>query len=114
MTAQVGRNRNTNDTTTVTTYTINSATATTISAANEKRTHFRVDLSPGTNDRNVAVREYPASTDNVFHGNVLTRRTGSNDALFNSFFEMPEASIYTGEVSAITDGGTTDIYVSER
>jgi len=109
----IGRNANSNDVATVTTYTLNSVTATVISLANSERMYFTVCLDRGSTDEDVAIRCYSAATDNVFRGEVLTRRTGGNDALFRPSWAMPVDNLYTGEVSAITDSGTMVVHVTE-
>jgi hypothetical protein len=113
MTLSIGRNTNTNDVATVTSYTLDSVTATTISVANPKRIYFSVCLDSGITDEDVAIRLYPAATDNIAKGEFLTRRNASNDANFRPSWAMPVDNIYTGEISAITNSGTMVVHVTE-
>lgn len=112
MTVMIGRNVNRNDEATVTTYTL-STTATTISAANGQRIYFSVCLAEGSTDDNVAIRLYPAATDNTFKGEILVRRTAQNDALYRPSWTMMSDNIYTGEISAVCESGTVNVYVTE-
>lgn len=101
------------DTATVTTYTINSVTATTIAVSNTSRIAFIASLDAGTADVNLFIRLYPAATDNIQKGIILARRTSSNDALYHPVWQMDGDNIYTGEISAITSAGTFDVHVTE-
>lgn len=113
MARMIGRNANTNDVATVTSYTLNSSTATTISIPNDKRIYWSVCLDYGVTDEDVAIRLYPAATDNLVKGEILTRRTASNDALFRPSWEMKADNIYLGEISAITASGIMVVHVTE-
>ena len=113
MSKTIGRNVNLCDTATVTSYTLNSTTATTIAVANGKRIYFSVCLDYGATDEDVAVRLYPAAVDNAVKGEILTRRTASNDALFRPGWVMTPDNIYTGEISAITASGVMVVHVTE-
>ena len=113
MTKKIGRNENTNDTATVTSYNLNSITATTIALPNDKRIHFSVCLDYGITDEDVAIRLYPAATDILARGEILTRRTASNDSLFRPSWTMLADNIYTGEISAITASGLMVVHVTE-
>ena len=108
-----GANNNIQDAPTVTTVTINSVTATTISASNPDRRVLEVYLAPGITDVDAIIRPYAAATDNIKHGAVLTRRTASNDALFKSEYKMSELTVFTSEYSAISVSGTFDLYIIE-
>ena len=109
---QESGNVNRHDEATVTTYALDSVTAVVIAAANPARLYFSVCLDEGTTDEAVAIRLYPASTDNIAKGEFLTRRMSGNDALFRPSWPMP-LHIYTGEVSAITVSGTATVHVTE-
>lgn len=113
MAKMVGRNVNSNDTATVTSYALNSVTATTIAAANNKRIHISACLDYGITDEDVAIRLYPAATDATVRGEILTRRTASNDSLFRPSWTMNVDNVYTGEISAITASGLITIHVTE-
>lgn len=113
MTVIIGRNTNINDTATVTSYTLNSATATTISIPNSKRIYLSVCLENGSTDEDVAIRLYPAATDGLKKGEWLVRRNSGNDANYRPSWTMTPDNIYTGEISAITDSGTAIVHVTE-
>lgn len=117
MTVKVGRNVNTSDNGAVTTYTVNSTTATTIRPALPVPLRggifFRVDMAPGTSDRDVFIRVYPASQDNTKHGMLLSRRFSGNDNASVFHVELPSADKFTGEISAICDSGSVDVSVTE-
>ena len=113
MTIMIGRNANTNDTAIVSSYTLNSATATVIGSVNGKRIYFSVCLDSGVTDEDVAIRLYPAATDNLAKGEFLTRRNASNDSNFRPNWTMTPDNIYTGEISAITNSGTMIVHVTE-
>ena len=109
----IGKNTNTNEDAAVSTFSVNSVTPTLIAASNPDRIAISVCLSPGNQDTDVFIRLYPASVDAIKQGEVLTRKTLANDNLFRSSWSMKEGSVYTGEISAITNIGTTDIHVTE-
>lgn len=113
MPSMIGRNTNTNDVATVKSYTLNSVTAITIALPNTSRIHFSVCLDFGITDEDVAIRLYPAATDDLPKGEFLTRRTASNDALFRPSWTMTPDNIYTGEISAITTSGLMVVHVTE-
>lgn len=102
----LGRNRNTHDTATVTSYTLNSSTATVISVADPERMAFHVANDNGQFD--VYVRMYAASQDNVKHGILLSKSKGASN-----HYDMPTDNIYTGEISAIASAGNPVIMVTE-
>jgi hypothetical protein len=109
----IGRNQNTNDIAVVTTYTVNSTTATTISAVNLDRISFEVHLDPDSTDVEVLVRLYPAADDNLKRGNALVRDTFGAYSLFKPDWRMQSDNMYTGEISAISVSGNVDIHVTE-
>ena len=113
----IGTNLNKSDSCITTVIELDNGTAVKIGDAmplnGSKRIGFKVFLDPGTFDIDVAIREYPAATDNLFRGNIITRRTMGNSNVFKGDFIMPEFAIYVGEVSAIAQGGSTSIHVME-
>ena len=109
----IGRNINSNDAASVTSVQINSVTATTISLPNSERVSFSVSLDENSVDVDVAIRYYPAAQDNDFVGDVLKRFTLGNNNLYKSNHKMCTDNIYTGEISAISDNGTHNIYITE-
>lgn len=115
MTRTVGGNINTNSVAVVTTYTLNSVTATKIGDAvdSTKRIYFAVALEPGLTDVDVLIRLYPAAVDNIPRGIPLVRDTFGNSSLFYPMWEMDTFSVYLGEISAMTTNGTIDVYVTE-
>jgi hypothetical protein len=110
---KAGRNINSNTSADVSTVTINSVTATTISLPNDDRISFRACLSPDLVDLNVIIRYYPAAQDNLKQGDVLTRATAGNNNLFRPVHKMDKDNVYYGEISAISVNGTHDIYITE-
>jgi hypothetical protein len=113
VTLKTGRNINSNDVASVTSIPINSVTPTTIAVANGDRISFSVCLEPGNVDVDVAIRYYPAAQDSNFMGDVLTRFTQGNNNLFNPVHRMDVDNPYYGEVSAISENGTHNIYITE-
>jgi len=113
MTESIDRNRNTNDAPTVTTVTLNSVTATTISAARVRRISLEVCLDAGVSDVNVFIRPYPAIQDNLKRGEVLTRFLMGTATFFRPSWRSMEDTIMTSEYSAITDIGEVDVHVTE-
>lgn len=109
----IGRNQNTNDAATVTTYEINSVTATVISVVNPLRIAFGACLDPGITNVDVFIRLYPAAADNLKRGEVLTRDTFGNSSLFRPSWTTIPDNIYTGEISAISQSGLVTIHVTE-
>ena len=108
----LGRNTNSNDIATVTTYAINSVTPTTVSIAQD-RIFIEICLGVGITDVDAYLRLYPAALDSIQQGTILTRRTASNDALFSPIWRMAADNIYTGEISMISASGTFNIHVTE-
>ncbi|MBL4886763.1 MAG: hypothetical protein JKY95_19830 [Planctomycetaceae bacterium] len=113
MVAKTGGNRNTQSESVVTTVTINSVTATEIAADNPGRLYLRVSLDSGITDVQAFIREYAAGTDNIKHGELLTRITAGNNNLFNPVYKTFDDKIYTGPVSAISVAGTFDLHIQE-
>ena len=109
----IGRNVNTHDEAVTTIISLNSTTAVTLKVANSSRIQFSVALAPGSFDVDVYIRYYAATTDNIKKGYVLTRRLLGNDNLFYPVHCTTPDNIYTGEISAIVESGTTDVFVTE-
>lgn len=110
----IGRNSNTNDTSIVTSVSINSTTAVVLAPSNPDRVFFNVSLDAGITDKDVFIRLYPAALDNSKRGILLARRSSSNDAFFWPIWQMPTDSIYTGEISAILGAGSAiTLHVTE-
>ena len=109
----IGRNVNSNDVATVTTYEINSVTATVISVSKLRRIVFSACLDSDITSVDVYIRLYPAAADNLKRGEVLTRDTFGNSSLFRPSWAMTPDNIYTGEISAISLSGSVFIHVTE-
>lgn len=92
---------------------INQAVATKIADANPLRQFFRVDLDPGVSSEEVYIRLYPTSTDNIKQGIVISRISSGVIGVRNFFELNASVSGYAGEVSAITNSGDADIFVTE-
>lgn len=107
MSQNTGRARNFNDTATVAAgIAVNAVTSTLIAAANPDRLFLHV--SGNSNNRNMFIKLQAAAIDDIQKGIYLSMtKDGSNR------WEMPGDNIYTGEVSAITDGGLANVYVTE-
>lgn len=103
MAAQIGNNRSTNDTATVSdAIAITTSASVLVSALNLKRTFFCINNNNA--QQGVWVKLQAASVDDDMKGIFIPAR-GS--------WAMPTASIYTGEISAIADNNNTDVYVTE-
>lgn len=102
MSKTIGRNTNVNNEATISdAITLNSTTSTVISVANSTRINFTVS---NNSSQDVWLKFQPASGDDVKKGIFLFKRT---------IYEMPTDNIYTGEISAIAESGTPDVFVSE-
>lgn len=107
MTRLIGSNRNTNDEATVSSgVTLNPTTSTTIAPANPDRMAFFVDNGDSNNKSWVKLQ--PASVDDEKKGIYLT-----SSVLGTSSWTMGPDNIYTGEVSAIADGDSPQVFVTE-
>lgn len=107
-------NASTNNTPSVTTYSIGDTTPVTIASADPDRLFLAVQLSPGSSEVDVFIRPYPAATNTTKHGiTVLTRNT-MDGALYHPYWDTSHSLIVPhSEFSAITLSGTVDIYVTE-
>ena len=102
-----GRNKNVNDTANVfDPVTIGSSVSVVVLPANPDRMY--VQINNNDSDRDCWIKLQPASQDNDKKGIFMHRRGGGNDT-----WQMPTDNIYTGEISAISEGGSSDIYVTE-
>ena len=87
---------------------------TVLAAANPDRKFLSVSINCMTATECMAVRYYPAATDNDFQGvEVLARNVTGNNSLFNPTHFMQQTNIYTGEVSGVSDAGTVEVSVTE-
>ena len=107
------RNINTASIATQTLVGCNATTSTTLVPANEARSYFSVWLEPDDDFEAVFIKLQAASVDNNKVGIVLYRNTAGDTNLLVPKWEMPTGAIYTGEISAITDSATVDLYVTE-
>ena len=106
MAAHKGRTSNTNDAANVVAISVGDGGAVTLSPPNSRRIHFHVDN--GDADKGVWIRMYPASQDNTKRGIYLGDVEKSK-----SEWEMPTDNPYTGEISAIAEEDTHDVFVTE-
>ena len=120
MTANYGLSANVSDNGKVTTYTVNSSTAIDIRlpvnipiGTDDTGMYFRVELAYGTNDRDVYLRPYQASQDNIKHGVLLRRRLDEDGSVNAPAYEQPVNDKNNGYWSAISRTGTVDIHVIE-
>ncbi len=85
---------------------MNATTSVKIADVNANRMFFRV-CNEGATEA-IWVKLQAASVDNAKKGIVLAKK-----ALAPNHWEMPANNIYTGEISAIADANTPNIYVTE-
>jgi len=103
MTLFVERNINTNDTATVSEgITINTSTSTTIAVANPDRLFFCVNNNNAANGAWIKLQA--ASVDNDAKGIFV---------LSKDSWQMPVDNIYTGEISAVADNTSDDLFYTE-
>lgn len=104
MTKTVGRNTNVNDTAILSdAIALNASTSVTLSAGGTVLPRVFFAVSNNTN-KEVWIKLQAASVDDDKKGIFLPR---------NSYWEMIADSLYTGEISAIANSGTPDVYVTE-
>lgn len=84
---------------------LNATTSTTIAASNSKRRFIAIQ-SDGS--QAVWIKLQAASVDNAKKGIFISASPG-----VESRWEMPQTFIYTGEICAIADTGTPNVYVTE-
>jgi len=108
MAFKIGKNRDENDTVTVSTATINSTTATKLLDANANRISvtisFENDVYP-ENWQTVYIREYAAATDNTKKGVPLYP---------GGCVIMETNAIYPGEISAISEKSDVTLQIQEK
>jgi len=98
----IGRNINTSDTAKLSAaVALNASTSTKIADAYATRIFFAIT---NNSNKDIFLKLQVATLDNVSNGIVVYRK---------SYWEMPVDNIYTGEVSAISDTGTPDVFVTE-
>lgn len=109
MTRSIGRNVNTTDEPDVVDpQAVGDTTAVKIADANPDRMGFTVNngVEPS---KAVWIREIPASVDATTKKGRILHEVGKGIGTWN----MEEHKIYTGEISAISESGTNDVYVTE-
>lgn len=108
MANKIGRNVNFNETATLSSaISLNDTTSTTLSTAKSNRIFWAISIPPATGPGlsvQVWLKLQSASTDNDKKGINLS----SGD-----YWEMVTDSIYTGEISAIVESGTEDVFIIE-
>ena len=77
-----------------------------IADANPERKFFHVHANGDS--KPVWIKLQSAGTDNEKKGIWIERKAG-----VNPFWEMPPDNIYTGEISAIADSVSVDVFVTE-
>jgi len=101
MAADIQQRINTNTTATISSaINTSAATSTTLIAANLSRIYLAVFAQ----DKDIWLKFQAASVDDDKKGIFLTKGT---------IFELPMDNIYTGEVSAIANVSTANVYVTE-
>ena len=81
--------------------TLNASTSVTIKVANTSRIYFRFD---NTSNKNVWLKLQAASVDDDKKGFFVDK---------GGYWRMPVDTIYTGEISAIADVGSPDVFYTE-
>ena len=108
MTRRTERTRNTNDEATINDGVgLNATTSTTILAANADR--VAVTINNNSSTKELWIKLQAASVDNDKKGIFLHPRVLGEPTSWT----MPADNIYTGEISAIADSGTPNVYVTE-
>lgn len=107
MAKTIGRNQNrTDEALVLDAIPLNSTTTTTLLPANNLR--IAVHVNNNSSNRGVWIKLQAADVDDDKKGIWLPpRRDGS------SSWDMTPDNIYTGEISAIADVGTPDVYITE-
>jgi hypothetical protein len=108
MARKTGRTRNFNEISAISSaISLNDTTSTTLSVANSERIFWAVSIptaaGPGLTVQ-IWLKLQSASIDNDKKGINLS----SGD-----YWEMPVDNIYTGEISAIVENGTEDVFITE-
>lgn len=100
----VGNNRSTNDTAFLSeAIAVDDVTTTTLRAATTNENE-RIYFSITVLGRSIWLKFQAASVDDDKIGIFVPR---------DGYYEMPINNIYTGEISAICDNGTANVYVTE-
>lgn len=103
MTLRIGRNININDTATVSSaISTNTSTSVVVAVANPDRIFFCVNHADASQD--VFIKLQAASVDNDKKGIHLGR---------SESFMMPTDNMYLGEISAIAENGSPDVFFTE-
>lgn len=113
MTLKQGGNLNTDSVATTTTVEINDATATTLVASRPTRIYLAISMNGGSAEELVFLRFYAAATDNIKKGIILKRKVIGATSVNDTLFIMDSNSMYTGEISAISESGTFDVHITE-
>lgn len=106
--ARVERTRNRHDTATVSSAISAGSTSIVLAIANEDRLFFRVNIKNG-NGNGVWIKLQAASVDDDKKGIFLLASEDGGELSWT----MPPDNIYTGEICAIRQSNTTDVYVTE-
>lgn len=107
MAKMTGRNVNVSDTATVTgPINVGAVTSVVIAAANPER--IGLSVNSGDSIKPVWIKLQPATTDNDLKGIFLSER-----GLGLNRWDMPTDNPYTGEICAISDSSTNEVYVTE-
>ena len=105
--SDIGRTQNTNDEANIpSSITLNATTSTKIADANTRRIFFHVNNNTASDA--IWIKLQAASVDNDKKGIYLQKKD-----LPDGRWQMPPDNIYTGEISAIADSGTPDVFVTE-
>ncbi len=102
MVKQTGRNTNRTDTTIVTTVTLNSSTATTLSVAKSDRTYWKLQ---NLDNVKTIIKWQAASIDNDKEGDIVVGKF--------AWWQLDEVSMRTQEISAILESGSGDVIITE-
>jgi hypothetical protein len=106
MAKTIGRNINFSDTATLSSaIVLNATTSTKVADAVELPNQLRINFTFTNNSsQDVWLKFQAASVDNDKKGILIFKRT---------VYEMPTDNVYHGEISAIADNGTPNVYVTE-
>ncbi len=102
MAKTIGRNTNRNDEAILSDpITLNDSTSVKVADADDNRIVFTFS---NPSSKQVWLKFQAASTDDDKKGIVVFARSN---------YEMPTDNVYTGEISAIAESGTPDVYITE-
>lgn len=88
---------------------LNPDTSVVISPANDKRTFIHIDSNDSNNS--CWIKFQPAATDDDKKGIFFSKSNSPGPG--STTFTMKEGTVYTGEISAISDTGNPIVYVTE-